>query len=162
MVLPQAVLAAPPAPSAPDVALEAGGLMVGQVVDAQGAPRAGAPVVIQQKGVEVARTVADGQGRFAFSGVRGGVYHLVTSNGQAMYRCWAEGTAPPVAQQGALLVAGDVVRGQCGSCGTDPCACGGGGGLFGGGWLSNPWVLAAIVATAIAVPIAVSDNDDGS
>jgi hypothetical protein len=30
------------------------------------------------------------------------------------------------------------------------------------GFLSNPWVLAAIVATAIAVPIAVHDNDDGS
>jgi len=34
----------------------------------------------------------------------------------------------------------------------------------GGRWsfLKNPWVLGAIVATAIAVPLAIDDSDDGS
>lgn len=29
-------------------------------------------------------------------------------------------------------------------------------------FLTNPWVLGAIVATAIAVPLAIHDSDDGS
>jgi predicted ribosomally synthesized peptide with nif11-like leader len=29
-------------------------------------------------------------------------------------------------------------------------------------FLKNPWVLGAIVATAIAVPLAISDEDDGA
>lgn len=34
----------------------------------------------------------------------------------------------------------------------------------GGKWsfLTNPWVLGAIVATAIAVPLAIDDSDDES
>ena len=28
------------------------------------------------------------------------------------------------------------------------------------GWLANPWVLAGIVATAIAIPLASHDDDD--
>jgi len=29
-------------------------------------------------------------------------------------------------------------------------------------FLTNPWVLGAIVVTAIAVPLAIDDSDDGS
>ena len=36
-------------------------------------------------------------------------------------------------------------------------------GQFGlGGLLSNPWIIAAIVATAIAVPVAIHNNNDSS
>ena len=28
------------------------------------------------------------------------------------------------------------------------------------GWLTNPWALAGIVATAIAIPLATHDHDD--
>lgn len=41
----------------------------------------------------------------------------------------------------------------------------GGGGIYQGrtmGFLTNPWVLGAVVATAIAVPLALDDSDDGS
>jgi hypothetical protein len=40
----------------------------------------------------------------------------------------------------------NVVRGQFG-----------GGGML--GWLANPWVLAAVVAAAIAIPLALDDDD---
>jgi hypothetical protein len=29
-------------------------------------------------------------------------------------------------------------------------------------FLTNPWVLGAVVATAIAIPLAIDDTDDGS
>jgi hypothetical protein len=70
-----------------------------------------------------------------------------------VYRLWAEQTAPPAANDGVLVVHGDdAVRGN--SC--NPC----GGGLL--GVLANPWVLAAIVAAAIAIPLALDDDDDAS
>ncbi|MBN1854823.1 MAG: hypothetical protein JW829_18970 [Pirellulales bacterium] len=148
MVLPPMAMAAPPLPrTTPDIALQQGGVLTGQVVDAQGIPQAKAPISIRQAGVEVSRVTADKEGHFKTSGLHGGVFHLVTTDGQAMYRVWTEGTAPPAAQKDALLVTGNVVRGQ----------------WFGGGsWLTNPWVLSAIVAAAIAIPIAVHDNDSGS
>ncbi len=40
-----------------------------------------------------------------------------------------------------------------------------GGGRFGRGrssFLSNPWVLGGIVAAAIAIPLAIHDDDEGS
>jgi len=54
------------------------------------------------------------------------------------------GTAPPAAQPGALLVAGKgPVRGQTGPIGY---------------WLGNPWVLAALVAVAVTVPVAIHNH----
>ncbi len=53
-----------------------------------------------------------------------------------------------------------------GACGGGACGAGGcGGGLFGGGGggllglLSNPWVIGAGVAAAIAIPLALDDDD---
>lgn len=150
IVVPQAALAAPPAASGiSDVALQDGGTMVGAVYTAQGLPQQGAVVSVQSNGQEVARTTTDDHGRFVAQGLKGGVYQLVTSDGASLYRAWTEGTAPPAAENAALVVAGQTARGQLG-----------GGGLR--AWLSNPWVLAAIVATAIAVPIAVNDDDSTS
>ena len=57
-------------------------------------------------------------------------------------------TAPPAAQSAALLVSGsDVVRGQ-------------NGGLV--YWLTNPWVLAGLIAAAIAIPIALNNHGSSS
>ncbi len=124
-----------------DVALGEGGILLGQVVDASGMPQAKVPVSLQagQQQIGVAQT--DANGYFAFSGLRGGVCQIVAAQGHAAYRVWTPGTAPPSAQQGALVVAGqDLVRGQLGRL------------RF---WLSNPWVLAGVVGTAIAVPVAL-------
>jgi hypothetical protein len=133
-----------------DVALQPGGVLRGQAVDTQGAPAAATRVVLAREGKPVAATQTDAEGRFAFSSVKGGVYQLATAQGGGMYRVWAPGAAPPAAHAEALVIHGQTtVRGGLG----------GGGGVI--GFLSNPWVLAGIVAAAIAIPLAL-DHNDGS
>jgi hypothetical protein len=149
IVVPPAALAAPPVSGGiADVALHDGGTLVGAVYSAEGLPQEGALVSLQTGGQEVAQAVTDQQGRFTAAGLKGGVYQIVTTEGVSTYRAWSAGTAPPAAENAALVVAGQTARGQHG------------GGLA--SWLSNPWVLAAIVATAIAVPIALNDDDSTS
>ncbi len=126
MVFPQmnAFAAAPERPAKPvvrpasamtDVALGAGGVLSGRIVDAQGQPLDGAVVSLKQGSRDVARTVADAQGRFVFRGLKGGAYVIEAGQSRGAYRLWAPQTAPPKAQQQALLVAGGpVVRGQFG------------------------------------------------
>lgn len=156
MVLPPAAFAGQPVPQPNDVALRPGGLVVGKVVDQQGVPQAAALVSIQRDQQEVVRTTTDQNGVFAAQGLRGGQYQVVTEQGQGIYRFWAPNTAPPAAQQAAIVVTGpDIVRGQYGGFG------------YGYGWLdwmrAHPYLTAGIVATAIAVPVALAvDNDSHS
>ncbi len=140
-----------PPPQIADVALRDGGVLVGQMVNGQNAPLSGVRVSLQDtQNREVAAAVTDHQGSFAISGVRSGLYQVVTPQSRQVYRVWSAGMAPPSAQQGILLVApGQTVRGQgCDTCGA-PC---------GGGLMSHPGVIGALVgagvATAIAVPVA--------
>ena len=134
-------------PLVTDVALGRGGVLQGKVVDRQGAPQAKSPVRVLQ-GTEVVATAETGsQGEFVVADLRGGVYQIETAQTAGVYRLWAEHTAPPAANEGVLLVAGDeAVRGNQS------------GGLL--GLLANPWVLALIVAAAIAMPLALDDDDD--
>lgn len=61
-----------------------------------------------------------------------------------MFRLWAANTAPAAARDSALLVVGDEqVLGQ-------------GGMKY---WLANPWVVAGIVAVAVAVPVAIHNRN---
>jgi hypothetical protein len=136
-----------PASTPRDVALQKDGVLVGHVVDAQGAVLAEAPVSIRLAGKEIARVQSDKNGQFSVPNLKGGVYEVATVGSNEVYRAWAPRTAPPVAQKGVLMVAnGDVVRGQ-----------------YGGplGWMAaHPIATGAIVATAIAVPLALDDDDD--
>ena len=133
-----------------DVALLDGGELRGQVMDREGSPAIQTEVSVSRQGQVVKTTRTDAEGKFRVTGLRGGVYVIATADASGVYRLWASNTAPPVAQPDVLIVAGgDAVRGQSG---------------FRNGvmqFLSNPWVIAAIVATAIAVPLAL-DKDDGS
>ena len=150
MILPQSVLAAELAkPVISDVKLHQGGQLWGQVVDPQGVPMTGETVKVWQDGRQVAESKTNTRGRFFFTQLqRGGVYHLTAAKGHGAYRVWSAAMAPPTAQEGVLLVAGqETVRGQqLGKLGF---------------WLSNPWVIAGIVATAVAVPVAIHNCDDG-
>jgi len=144
---PLALAESPQTPSVTDVALQEGGVLIGQVVDPQGATLARTSVSLQSGGKEMALSQTDESGYFAFRGLRGGVYRLAAAKGQSTYRVWEPGTAPPIAYPGALIVAGqDTVRGQAGMMGLRNL-------------LANPWVVAGIVATAVAVPVAVHNSD---
>ena len=129
-----------------DVALMGGGVLIGQVVDSQGTPLKAASVSLRDQRQEIATTKTDDNGYFAVRGLSGGMYEIVAAEGRGQYRLWAPGTAPPAARQGALLVSGsETVRAQyCGAM------------RF---WLSNPWVIAGIVATAVAIPVAMHNAE---
>lgn len=152
IVCPTGALAAAPPSGVRDVALAPGGVLVGQVVDQQGAVRAGSTVSIQQSDQEVVRTQTDKNGVFATQGMRGGQYLVVSEDGQSICRLWAPNTAPPAASDAVVVVTGqDVVRGQWGS-------------QYGGRWLdwvrSHPYITAGIVAAAVATPLAIAASDD--
>jgi hypothetical protein len=143
-------------PLVTDVALARGGVLAGKIVDRQGAPQAGQTIRVIHQGQVIGTAQTDTRGEFAIADLRGGVYQVETEQGAGVYRLWADQTAPPAANDGVLVVHGDdAVRGNaCNPCGS------GGGGLL--GVLANPWVLAAIVAAAIAIPLALDDDDDAS
>lgn len=102
-----------PAVVATDVSLSAGGVLVGQVVDSQGAPQAQQQVRVLHQGQLVASAMTNEAGRFTVRDLRGGVHQIETVNGGSICRLWAPQTAPPAAQQAAVVVTGkDVVRGQ--------------------------------------------------
>jgi hypothetical protein len=164
----QAAMAAPPGQLAlsADVALADGGVLTGQVVDAQGVALANAPVAVLSQGREVVRVAANADGAFAIGGLKGGVYEVAAPGHRGVYRMWAPRTAPPAARHGLMLVSGgDLVRGQYGYGPPPGPPVSGEPGPFGKtmGWMSaHPYITAGIVATAIAVPIAVSEADDAS
>jgi hypothetical protein len=160
IVCPPTVLAAEPACTTKDVALRPGGVLVGQVMNQQGAVQPGSPVSIWQNEREVVSTKTDANGIFAAQGMRGGQYQILTPAGPTFCRLWAADTAPPAAASTAVIVTGqEVVRGQW----APPAAWGAD---YGGRWLdwvrSHPYITAGIVAAAIAAPLAVAaSNDNG-
>jgi predicted alpha/beta hydrolase len=138
---------APLKPVIVDVALREHGTMLGQVVDTAGLPKGNVPVSLSSGQQALGTAKTDANGYFAFTGLRGGMYQVVAAEGHGTYRVWTPGTAPPTAQQGALVIAGeDLTRGQ-----------------FKSGWkfcLANPWIIAGIVAAAVAIPVAIHNLDD--
>ena len=173
IIAPQAIYAAQPAANQvqtaiKDIALQNGNTLQGFVVDGAGTPLASADVLVATNGQVVANVKTDANGAFAVSGLNGGVYQLQTANGVATFRMWAANTAPPVAYQAAMIVSDkEIARGQNNNRRHTLKKHHGGhakGGLFGGnggvlGALANPWVLAGIVAVAVALPIALDDDD---
>ena len=134
-----------------DVALQKGGVLVGRLVDYSGAPIAAAPISLLYNNRVVATAQTDKQGGFIFSRLRGGVYRVATPDTQRLYRLWAAGTAPKAAEQVALVVAGQsVVRGQHAKGQNTKGR--------GGKWLRSPLCLAAVAATAVAVPVALNKS----
>lgn len=107
--------AAPAMPEVVDVALSAGGTLVGRVIDEQGQPVDGALVSFRQGDHEVASIVSAQDGTFSADNLRAGVYVVQAGQGEGVFRFWAPNTAPPSARQDAVIVSGtQVVRGQFG------------------------------------------------
>ncbi len=146
MCVPELAFAAttPAAPAVVDVALADGGVLHGQLIDLQGGNATGVPVSVKAKNKEIIRTVTVKDGRFTIPGLRGGVYQVAAGKGQGVYRLWTAKAAPPSAQKNAIVFTQ---------------------GLFGGApkmLLANPIVVAGVVATAIAVPVAVVNSKPSS
>lgn len=132
-----------------DVALQPGGVLNGQVLDEQAVAQGHSKLAVVYQGKPLTVTETDQEGRFMLTGLEPGIYELHLAEGGGAYRVWAPRTAPPAAEQSVLLVQDSrVVRGMHH-----------GNGHGGFGWLANPWVLAGIVALAIGLPLALSNND---
>ncbi len=150
LCIPQAALAAADSDSGrsavADIQLHKGGILFGKVVNPQNVIVAGAEVSLYGGDRVLAKAKTDQHGQFAFRGLRQGVYHVAAANGGGALRVWPQEVAPPASQPQALIVSGQgTVRGQRG------------GGRF-LQFMSNPWVLAAMIATAIAVPVAIHNS----
>ena len=155
-LLPKSLLAATRPVATPhkalseDVALQKGGVLMGRLVDPGGAPIVGATNSLLYNNRVVAHAQTDKQGGFTFSRLRGGVYQVAAPDTRRLYRLWAAGTAPKSAGQVARVVAGQsVMRGQYtrGRVGR---------------WLRSPLgmtAVAAMAATAVAVPVALHNSD---
>jgi hypothetical protein len=130
-----------PKPTMTDVALSDGGTLQGMVVNNQMNGMPGVPVSLRSQDREVAQTTTAENGQFVVQNLRGGVYNVSTAQSDSSFRLWAPRTAPPVANSRAIVFV------QNGSQGNGLKSV-----------LGHPLVLPAIIATAIAVPIAVSTS----
>lgn len=137
-----------------DVELAQGGLLVGRLTDANGQAVAGAPISVMSQGKPLASMQTDAEGVFAVANLRGGVHEVATDDHVQVCRLWAPGTAPPGTAQTIDVVApGEVIRGQYG---PPP------GNRFirkAKVWATNPLVIGGVVAAAVAIPVALSDDD---
>lgn len=129
-----------------DVALQSGGVLVGQVIGAQGAPSSRVTVRVGRADYADSdnRTVqTDQSGNFQIAGLQSGVYRIETSAGSTLCRLWPKRLAPPAAGKGILLVQdAKIIRGQQP---TDY-------GRYG-------WTLLVVgVAVGIGVPLALDDD----
>jgi hypothetical protein len=137
-----------------DIELASGGLLVGRLLDAGGQPRGNVAVSIVADGAILATTHTDEAGIFAVTNLRGGVHQVSTGDAIQICRFWVNGTAPPLAARSVDFVSGDqVVRGQWG---PPP-----GNSLIRRAkvWATNPFIVGGVVAAAVAVPVALSDDD---
>ncbi|MEQ8211468.1 MAG: carboxypeptidase-like regulatory domain-containing protein [Lacipirellulaceae bacterium] len=156
MLISPIAMAAPAAKQArpSDIALRDGGVLVGQIMTPQGTAVASAPVSIQKNGREIIRVATNAKGEFTVAHLKGGVYQVAAPGHQGSYRLWAPKTAPPAASTGLMAVAGD--QAVLGNHGAGPFA-------TVTNWVAtHPIMTAGIVAAAVAIPLAVDDDDDNA
>ena len=190
IILPTTVFAGAPATTGQavrDISLTTEGALVGRVVNTRGQATPNAAVTVLRDGQVAARTIADAQGQFVARGLTSGIYMVATGQQRQLCRVWTAATAPPIAARGIQLASEPVLRGQCttsdccsgcddtgcaGGCSdscSDCCVAGdgctgslgcGGGGMLGGGLLGSPALVAVGIAAAVAIPVALDDDDD--
>lgn len=99
--------------SATDIALDARGHLTGYLLDQQGRPVREASITIRQGSKRVAQTRTSREGKFVISGIRGGVYQVLSDKGSSVIRVWTQTAAPRNARRLALVIQNSrVVRGQ--------------------------------------------------
>jgi hypothetical protein len=95
-----------------DIALTKDRQLVGAAYTPDGRQLDGAQVVITQNGKEIVRTNTDANGAFAIAQMKTGSYQIGIGDKVAPIRVWTNETAPPKSKQKAILVTGEIVRGQ--------------------------------------------------
>lgn len=103
------------------VALQDGGVLFGQVVDAKKQPIANQEVRILSQGQLVIAVKTNAQGQFGVRGLRSGLHSIESTTSRQAVQLWAPHTAPPSADRIAVVVAGNeplardaVIRAQVG------------------------------------------------
>lgn len=137
-----------------DIVLADGGLLVGKLVDEKGAALSMAPISLRTVGKKVIKTTTDKNGKFQVKGLRGGVYQIAAAGHEGIYRLWAPQTAPPAAQRQLTMVShNEIVRGQYSPPPSNPL-------VAAGQFIAeHPILTASAVAAAIAIPLALDDDD---
>lgn len=138
-----------------DVALQEGGILRGQALDANGAAKSGVSISVKWQNRPVAETITNSEGQFEVAGLRGGLHTITSDRGIAACRFWAANTSPPNVQSNLLLVSEQtVVRGNARKRYAIASL------------LSNPYFMALAIGTAVIIPVAINaandDNDSGS
>jgi hypothetical protein len=133
-----------------DIALASDHALRGVIVDTSGRPCAGSTVVLLRGAGVTHETTTNDRGEFIFPDVRGGLYRITsrdqTSSVCQVCRVWTPEAAPPAARPLVLLFAdAGVTRGQ------QPIR-----ELF----VCHPVLLGALIAAAVAIPIAVHNSGD--
>jgi len=101
------------------------GHLIGQVVKSTGTPEVGADVTLMSSKQVLGKTKTNERGQFAIPVAKSGVYQVAVGERSFVVRAWQPKAAPPQAKTSLLCVSQDVVRGQCGGCGSlGPCGCG--------------------------------------
>ena len=142
-----------------DIKLGIGGSLTGQINTGDGTLRTGCLVTVSQGTELVAEIQTDAVGQFEVTGLQGGNY-VVSSDGYSQaVRLWTTDSAPPIAATNLQLVSGGrLTRGQC--CATDDgCTKSSCTGVGRGRRPLMPWIIAGGIAAAIAIPLALDDND---
>ena len=143
------------------------GTLAGVIVDESGKPVASSPVVIGHQGKAWAEFDTGADGRYQVTGLKTGIYQVVSYAGVETYRVF-EKDAPVDAVEGVVQVVSQegIQRGQacgngCNQCG-DPCCksnCNKPRYSRLRAFLSSPIVWGVIIAAAIAIPLALDDDD---
>lgn len=142
-------------PAAVDIALRPEGLLIGQLVSASGEPLAGKEVKLGLSDGREASAKTNSEGGFAFRGAKG-VMVLASDKSRVVVRGWSPKTAPPSATPALLLVETEgLVRGQHYAGTGTQAVVDKSKRLF-----ANPLFVAGVIGTAVAIPVAIANNDD--
>jgi hypothetical protein len=140
-------------PDVQDIVLLEDNVMLGQAVDDQGSPAANARLSVLREGRAVVHSQTARDGSFAVSGLSTGVYQVTSSGAVTTIRLWKPQVAPPTARSEAVILS---------PAATAPATAAATGPARRTRWLgvlSNPWVVGGLAAGAIAIPLALDDDD---
>ncbi len=150
-LLPSASFGQAPVPIVQDVALRPDQTLHGRVIGVNQP----VPVSVSQGGRVIQQTATDANGGFVLTNLQGGTYNLQAAEQLVHCRAWANGSAPPSAAEPVIYADSCCPPAPCATECGQPCPIA----HATGSLLRSPLGIAAIAA-AIAIPIAVDDDDD--